>query len=159
MRGLLAATAVLGVVVIGGLPVLALTLADSETGSSETTTLAGAERQPGPPPWAHGHGRAGKPDHAKGQDDEGPDDEGRDDDGAEDRDDDRGEPGWARRGGAVPPGWAKHRSGATPHGWAMRSWAHCVADAASRLESGDKLDPEAACGTRPEPPAAPGRRP
>jgi hypothetical protein len=34
----------------------------------------------------------------------------------------------------------------------MRSWAHCVADAATRLDQGEKLDPEAACGTRPEPP-------
>lgn len=155
MRGLLAATAVLGVVVIGGLPVLALTLADSETGGSETVALAGAD-QPGPPPWAHGHGRAGKPDHAKGPDDQESGDEA--DDEAEDRGADRGEPGWARRGDAVPPGWAKHRPGETPHGWAMRTWAHCVADAAAKLDDGEKLDPEAACGTRPEPPAAPGRR-
>ena len=149
MRGLLAATAVLGVVVIGGLPVLALTLADSETGGSETTTLVGADRQPGPPAWAHGHGRAGKPDHARGEDA----DEARED---EDRDAD-GQPGWARHGDAVPPGWAKHRAGATPHGWQMRTWAHCVADAAARLDEGEKLDPESACGTRPEPPAAPGQ--
>ena len=33
MRGLVAATAVLGVIAIGGLPVLALTLADAETGT------------------------------------------------------------------------------------------------------------------------------
>lgn len=152
MRGLLAATAVLGVVVIGGLPVLALTLADSETGSGDTVTLSGAGGEPGPPPWAHGHGQKGKADHAKGRDDKGPDDAE-----AEDRDDDRGQPGWARRGDAVPPGWAKHRPGATPHGWAMRTWAHCVADAAARLDEGEKLDPEDACGTRPEPPAAPGQ--
>jgi hypothetical protein len=155
MRGLVAATAVLGVVVIGGLPVLALTLADSETGSGETVTPPWADRRPGPPPWAHG--RDGKPDHGSRSDDQGPDDEARDSDEAEDRGHDHGQPGWARHGDAVPPGWAKHRAGATPHGWAMRTWAHCVADAAAKLDQGEKLDPEAACGPRPEPPSPPGR--
>jgi hypothetical protein len=139
MRGLLAATAVLGVVAIGGLPVLALTLADAETDRQVS-----AARPPGPPPWAHGQG---KPD----QDDEPGDDDkagkGRDKDGA-------GPPGWARHGDSVPPGWAKNHAGRSPHGWAVREWAHCVADAAADLDSGEKLDPEAACGARPTPPGA-----
>lgn len=150
MRGLLAATAVLGVVAIGGLPVLALTLADAETGPD--TQVSAAARRPGPPPWAHGHG---KPDH----DDKARDDKDGDDRAGEDRDDDRdddgdGPPGWARHGDLVPPGWAKNHAGRSPHGWAMREWAHCVADAAADLGSGEKLDPEAACGARPTPPGA-----
>lgn len=60
MRGLVAATAVLGVIAIGGLPVLALTLADAETSTGETTQPA-ADQRPGPPPWAHAYGRDGKP--------------------------------------------------------------------------------------------------
>ena len=134
MRGLLAATAVLGVVAIGGLPVLALTLADAETGPD--AQVGAAARRPGPPPWAHGHG---KPDQ--------------DDKAGEDRDG-KGPPGWARHGHLVPPGWAKNHAGRSPHGWAVRDWAHCVADAAADLDSGEKLDPEAACGERPTPPGA-----
>jgi hypothetical protein len=134
MRGLLAATAVLGVVAIGGLPVLALALADAETGPDAGVSAqvsdqvsAGALR-PGPPPWAHGHGK---------------------------RDDDTDDPpGWARHGDLVPPGWAKNHAGRSPHGWAVREWAHCVADAAADLDGGQKLDPEAACGERPTPPGA-----
>ncbi len=153
MRGLVAATAVLGVIAIGGLPVLALTLADAETGTGDTTPTA-ADRRPGPPPWAHGQGKDGKPakpDKAKGDDRDEADDE--DDDGAEAD----ARPGWAGRADQVPPGWAKHHPGRAPHGWAMREWAHCVGDAAADLTSGEKLDPEAACGARPEPPAGAGR--
>jgi hypothetical protein len=146
MRGLLAATAVLGVIAIGGLPVLALTLADAETGAGDTAPTA-ADQRPGPPAWAHGRGgKPGKPDKVKGDDDRA---DGDDDDGAETD----GPPGWARHGDTVPPGWVKHHAGRTPHGWAMREWAHCVADAAADLPSGEKLDPEAACGVRPDPPA------
>lgn len=156
MKGFVAASAVLGMFTVGGLPVLALTGTDSGTGGNDKASAAVAARQPGPPPWAHGHGRAGKPDKPdkpdkpKGQDD---DDKGEDRDG-----DHRGQPGWARHGDAVPPGWAKHRPGATPHGWAMRAWAHCVADAAAGLDQGEKLDPEKACGARPKPPAPPDQR-
>ena len=140
MRGLVAATAVLGVIAIGGLPALALTLSDAETGTAAQTT---ADRRPGPPPWAHGH-KAGKADKADKDD--------KDEKAREDDDRAGGPPGWARHGDQVPPGWARNHPGKTPHGWAMRVWAHCVADAAADLPSGEKLDPEAACGARPAPP-------
>jgi hypothetical protein len=149
MRGLLAATAVLGVVAIGGLPVLALTLADAETGAGDTTQTA-IDQRPGPPAWAHGHGRDGKP----GKPDKAKDDDRHDDQGdARDDAEKDGRPGWARHGDQVTPGWAKQHAGRTPHGWAVREWAHCVADAAAKLPDGEKLDPEAACGARPAPPA------
>lgn len=77
MRGLLATTAVLGVLAIGGLPVLALTLAVDETGPGrEPTTVLEDADGPGGPPWAQGEDR------------EPP-------------------PGWVRNhGGATPHGWA-----------------------------------------------------
>ncbi|MGZ5417162.1 MAG: hypothetical protein ACXWDI_08290 [Nocardioides sp.] len=138
MRGLLAATAVVGVLAIGGLPTLALSLADDETGSDRSP--AASQREPGPPPWAHGKARG----HEKpGQDDRADKDKQKDKAGA---------PGWMRHDGQVPPGWARNHTGRTPHGWAMRAWAHCVADAAAGLAQGEKLDPESACGERPEPP-------
>ena len=146
MRGLLAATAVLGVVAIGGLPVLALALADAETGPDPQVSaqVSTAALRPGPPPWAHGHGKPGRDDKA-----------GDDHKAGEDRDDDAdGPPGWARHGDLVPPGWARNHAGRSPHGWAVREWAHCVADAAADLDGGQKLDPEAACGKRPTPPGA-----
>ncbi len=137
MRGILAATAVVGVLAIGGLPALALTLADQETESDRST--AASQRPPGPPPWAHGNARG----HEKpGQDDR---DKGR-------QEDKSGAPGWMRHDGRVPPGWTRNHAGRPPHGWAMRAWAHCVTDAAAGLDDGEKLDPEAACGRRPEPP-------
>ena len=159
MRGLVAATAVLGVIAIGGLPVLALTLADAETGTDDTTPTA-VDRRPGPPPWAHGQGKDGK--DGKDGKPAKPDklDKAKGDAESDDQDDDAetdGAPGWARHDDQVPPGWVKHHAGRTPHGWAMREWAHCVADAAADLTSGEKLDPEAACGARPEPPAAAAR--
>jgi hypothetical protein len=111
MRGIVAATAVLGVVAIAGLPSLALTLADDDTGTG--TGSSRVERD--------------------------------------------GPPGWARARHDVPPGWARNHAGAAPHGWAVREWAHCVADAAAHRAEGEKLDPEAACGARPEPPRGPRR--
>jgi hypothetical protein len=112
MRGIVAATAVLGVLAIGGLPVLALTLADSETSSQDTARPA-ADQRPGPPPWAHAYGRDGKPAKPdKLHKDKSKDKAERPDrDDADDGDDDRGTdgpPGWARGGDQVPPGWAKH---------------------------------------------------
>lgn len=59
MRGLVTTTAVLGVLAIGGLPALALTLAAEETGpdvESTTTLVGGADHVGKPPPWAQGHG-------------------------------------------------------------------------------------------------------
>jgi hypothetical protein len=138
VRGLLAATAVVGVLAIGGLPTLALTLADEETGSDRST--AASQQQPGPPPWAHGKARG----HEK---------RSGDDRAHQDKQKDKaGHPGWMRHDGRVPPGWARNHAGRTPHGWAMRAWAHCVVDAAAGLTDGEKLDPVAACGERPEPP-------
>ena len=131
----MAATAVAGVLVIGGLPALALTLADQETGSDGTA--ATAPGQPGPPAWAHGNARG----HQKP--------------GKGDKD---GAPGWTRHDGRVPPGWARNHDGRAPHGWAMREWAHCVADAAARRADGAKPAPEAACGERPTPPPRSNRR-
>lgn len=149
MKGLVAATAVLGVLAIGGIPALALTLADNETGSASTPQEArqeGAERQPGPPPWANGQGKG----HHK--DDKGKDDKGKDEKKESDRDGGgKGQPGWSRHGDQVPPGWARNHEGRSPHGWAMREWAHCLADAAAALGDGERLDPEAACGERPAP--------
>ena len=81
MRGLVATTAVLGVLAIGGLPALALTLAAEETrpDAEPTTTLVqdpDDTGRPGRPPWAQGEDR------------EPP-------------------PGWTRNhGGATPHGWA-----------------------------------------------------
>lgn len=109
MRGIVAAAAVLGVVAIAGLPTLALTLADEETGTGSSRVERG------------------------------------------------GPPGWARAGHDVPPGWARNHAGAAPHGWAVREWAHCVADGSAHLADGEKRDPEAACGARPEPPRGPRR--
>jgi hypothetical protein len=121
MRGLLAATAAVGVLAIGGLPALALTLAGEETGP-EHRRAAVSQRAPGPPPWAHEKAR-----------------------------------GWMRHHDRVPPGWARNHAGRTPHGWAVRTWAHCVADAAAGLAPGEKLDPVSACGERPERPHHAGR--
>ncbi len=63
MKGVLAATAVIGVLAIGGLPALALTLADAETAGRSASAAEGsdrradhAERRPGPPAWAHDKG-------------------------------------------------------------------------------------------------------
>jgi hypothetical protein len=131
---------VLGVLAIGGLPALALTLAqDTPAGTSRE---ADADREAGPPPWAHGkahgHDKAGKDDRV-------------DKDKQKDKDRD-GTPGWMRHDGQVPPGWAKHHPGKVPHGWEMRAWARCVADAATALPDGATLDPESACGERPSPP-------
>lgn len=56
MRGLVATTAVLGVVAIGGLPALALTLAADETGPAAERTTTLVEERGSPPPWAQGGG-------------------------------------------------------------------------------------------------------
>lgn len=142
----MAATAVVGVLAIGGLPTLALTLADGET-TADTTSVADTPRQPGPPPWAQGRAKGH---HKQDRDDK----DARKDksDAGDNREGGDGVPGWARHGDHVPPGWARNHPGRSPHGWAMRAWAHCVADAAARLPEGETLDPERACGTRPAPP-------
>lgn len=62
MKGLVATTAVLGVLAIGGLPALALTLAAEETGrdTQPPSTLGwakGTDREP-PPGWVRNHGGA-----------------------------------------------------------------------------------------------------
>ena len=137
MKGLVATTAVLGVLAIGGLPALALTLAVEETGpdAEPTTTLVedtDDTNRPGPPPWAQGRG----PDEERGGDE--------DDSEAEDE----GTPGWARGDDAPPPGWIRNHAGATPHGWAVREWAHCRADLAADREPGERVD-EADCGDKP----------
>lgn len=149
MKGLLAATAVLGVLAIGGLPTLALTLADNETGADTAAQVDSAD-QPGPPPWAHGHAKGHQKDGKPAKKDKA----GRDEQGAGGD----GRPGWARNGGQVPPGWAKNHPGRSPHGWAMRDWAHCLADAAGELGQGEKLDVEAVCGARPAHPKGNARR-
>ena len=91
MRGLLAATAVVGVLAIGGLPALALTLADDETGADRHPTAA--KREPGPPPRAHGkalgHEKPGKHDRV-------------DKDRHKDKDKDKDK--------ARAPGWTRHHS-------------------------------------------------
>ena len=137
MRGLLATTAVLGVLAIGGLPVLALTLAADETAPAEepATTLVDDTGRPGPPPWAQGRG----PGEDRGEEDESTDAEG------------EGEPpAWARRqDGAPPPGWARNHPGKTPHGWAVREWALCLAEEAENLGPGERVDPETDCGGKP----------
>jgi hypothetical protein len=143
MKGLVATTAVLGVLAIGGLPALALTLAAEETGpdADPTTTLVedtGTAGRPGPPPWAQGRGPG---------EERGPDE----DEGSEA--DDGGTPGWARgEDDGPPPGWARNHAGATPHGWAVREWASCLADGAAENEPGDRVDPETDCGPKPVPP-------
>jgi hypothetical protein len=66
MRGVVAATAVLGVVAIAGLPTLALTLADEETGPRTGTSRVERGGPPGwaraghdvPPGWARNHAGA-----------------------------------------------------------------------------------------------------
>lgn len=146
MKGLVAATAVLGVVAIAGLPALALTLASDETrpGSDETAQVQ--DGPPGPPPWARARGHEQDKDQGKDPDKDQDKESGEKTKGPKDG------PG-ARWSDGVPPGWAKaqgHKAGRTPHGWAMRDWAHCVAGAAK--PEGETFDPEAACGTRPTPP-------
>lgn len=143
MRGLVATTAVLGVLAIGGLPALALTLAAEETGPGRepATTLVQDSESPGPPPWAHGRGRP-----------EGP--------GDDVEAEGEGVPPWATGGDREPPpGWERNHDGATPHGWAVREWARCVAAEAGDREPGDRLDREAACGPRPVPPGHADARP
>ena len=131
MRGLVPAAVVTGVLLAGGLPAVALTSsADDSRDSSDAPSVpsAAAGTEPGPPPWAHARRH-----HSAGEDD----------DRAED--DDR--PGHGRKGEHGPP--AGRGNG---HGRQMRAWAHCVGDAARALPSGARLDPEKACGDRPEPP-------
>lgn len=142
MKGLVATTAVLGVLAIGGLPALALTLAAEETGpdAEPTTTLvedADDTGRPGPPPWAQGRG----PGEERGGEDD-----------SETEDDEGDPPAWAQRqDGAPPPGWARNHEG-TPHGWAVREWASCLADGAAENEPGERVDPETDCGPKPVPP-------
>lgn len=141
MKGLVATTAVLGVLAIGGLPALALTLASEETGpdTEPTTTLvedADDTGRPGPPPWAQGRGPG----------------EDRGDEGDSETEDE-GEPGWARGGNdEPPPGWARNHDGRIPHGWAVREWASCLADQAGDRQPGEPVDPEGVCGEKPESP-------
>jgi len=142
MKGLVATTAVLGVLAIGGLPALALTLAAEETGpdAEPATTLVedtDGTGRPGPPPWAQERGPG----------------EERDADDAGERAEDEGDPpAWAQRqNGAPPPGWARNHEG-TPHGWAVREWASCLADEAAEDEPGERVDPETDCGPKPVPP-------
>jgi hypothetical protein len=139
MRGVFTATAVLGVLAIGGLPALALTLAADETAPDEVaTTDAG---RPGPPPWAQGRARGHDDDKAGSKADK--------DVKKAEREAEKGERG---RGTEVPPGWGRHHQGRSPHGWAVRDWAHCLADAAKALPEGEELDPQQACGGKPESP-------
>lgn len=147
MRGLVAATAVLGVLAAGGLPTLGHTPAADGTGpGGDDVTRVRDEGPSGPPPWAMGkaHGRSTTKakdkakDKAKGAG-EGP----------KGLKDGRG-PRWSQ---GRPPGLAREKGpGAdrTPHGWLMRDWAHCVAGADK--PKGQRFDPEAVCGTRPTPP-------
>ncbi len=137
MRGLLATTAVLGVLAIGGLPALALTLAADETDPAQepATTLAEDTGRPGPPPWAQGRGPG--------------EDRGDEDDGAEPEDED-GPPAWAQgEDRQPPPGWARNHPGRTPHGWAVREWALCLAEEAENRGPGERVDPETDCGGKP----------
>lgn len=135
MKGLVATTAVLGVLAVGGLPALALTLATEETGPYEepATTLAQDPDRPGPPPWAHGRGGT---------------------EGSEGDVEAEGEgvPPWATgEDREPPPGWERNHGGATPHGWAVREWARCVAEEAGDREPGERLEPGSDC-VRPVPP-------
>lgn len=111
MRGLVATTAVLGVLAIGGLPVLALTLAVDETRSDREPVTVLEE---GHGPDGHGPDGRGGPPWAQGEDREPP-------------------PGWVRNhGGATPHGWAVRE-------WAhCRNDARRQADADS---CGDKPTP------------------
>ncbi|HEX4978086.1 MAG TPA: hypothetical protein VFV40_09500 [Nocardioides sp.] len=145
MRGLVATTAVLGVLAIGGLPALALTLAAEETGpdSEPATTLVEDDGRPGPPPWAQGRGQD------KDRDEKRPDGMGDDTDG----DTDEGTPPWAEgEDRQPPPGWMRNHDGATPHGWAVREWAHCLGDDAGTEEPGETVGPRSDCGEKPVPP-------
>jgi hypothetical protein len=128
MKGVLAATAVLGALAIGGLPGLALSLAADDTGSSSTAP-ARLDGPPGPPAWAHGAARGRDKDRADRADKDKADKDKSDkgDDDAEVRPG-TGRPdgrhrGWAKQGGAVPPGWARNHPGMTPHGWTVREQA------------------------------------
>lgn len=150
MKGLLTATAVLGVLAIGGLPVLALNLAADETQPAPSAQVEGTPDD-GMPPWgkAHGRDKAGK-DAVKDKDARR---EAKDAWKADRLDDvEDGTPGWLKQS-EVPPGWAKHHGGQRPHGWDMRVWAHCLADEAGNLREGEKLDPQTACGPRPAKPS------
>lgn len=139
MRGFLTATAVLGVLAIGGLPALALTLAADETAPAPSAQVDSTPGN-GMPPWAqgkaHGRDKAGK--------------DARKADRPADGDD--GTPGWLKQS-EVPPGWTKNHGGQRPHGWNMREWAHCVGDAVADRPEGEKPNAEGACGPRPTKPS------
>lgn len=80
-----------------------------------------------------------------------------------------GPPSWARGPDAEkergrpeekgpPPGLAKKAEQGHHHGSAMRTWAHCVAEAAREHDDGaGAFEPEEACGQRPTPPGHAGR--
>ena len=140
MRGLVASTALLGALALGGVPALALTLASDETEPRQApaTTLAeeSDEGRSGPPPWAQGRDRG---DDAGERDDEG---------------DDEGPPAWAQGPERqAPPGWARNHAGGKPYGWRVRAWAYCVSQAEADREAGESVSPRARCGEKPAKPA------
>jgi hypothetical protein len=155
VKGLWVAAAVLGALLIGGIPALALTLAADESSSS---SASGEAWQPGDgaPPWANGHGatqdKAGKDKAEKKADDA-----------------DGTEPAKPEKPQRAHGPKAERGNG---HGAQMREWAHCVAAAekpADSAEPGDDASdgtsqsagpedaddgfhPEQACGKRPATP-------
>ena len=144
MRGLVASTAVLGVLAIGGVPALAMTLAsdEAEPRQEPATTLAEEpdEGRSGPPTWAQGRG----PGENQGRDEGDSDDEG----------DDTGPPAWAQGPERQPPpGWARNHAGAKPYGWTVRAWAYCMSQAEADREAGESVRPRARCGEKPAKPA------
>jgi hypothetical protein len=171
MRGLVAAGVVGGMLLVGGLPALAIGLAVHET--TPVATVASA-----PSADASGTPRHEEPGSGRDRDTE-PDDHA--DDHADHRDDHRADGhadghdrwrahAWGRgRAGAPLPGWRGPRErpggapgrapGAGPQRWELLRWELCVGRAAARLPEGRLLDPRAACGPRPVTPGPPGPTP
>jgi hypothetical protein len=142
MRGVVAATAVLGVLTVGGLPAAALVVAAEET---RTPDAAVAQERTGPPPWANGQARGHDEDKGKAGQDEAPR-------ATRPENDEKREGAQRGRRDGPPPGWGRHHQGRSPHGWAVREWARCLAGAAAELPEGQRLDPHGSCGGKPEPP-------
>lgn len=150
MRGLLAATAVAGVLAVGGLPTLGLTLAGDETGPEPAVTLAPPDERPDGEKAQEQAARKAERDRLKAQK-ERLKAEWRASGKADDPD--AGPPPWAAsRGDHVPPGADRRHQGRSPHGHAVRTWAHCVAEAARGLEPGERLEDASAHCVKPVPP-------
>jgi hypothetical protein len=149
MRGVVAATAVLGVLAVGGLPAAALVVAAEETG---TPDAAVAQERTGPPPWANGQARGHDKDKGGAAEDKGGAAKDKAPRATKPTDDAKREGAQRGRREGPPPGWGRHHQGRSPHGWAVREWARCLAGAAEELPEGRRLDPHAACGGKPEPP-------